>query len=44
MNLKYGFISVDDHVQEVRNLWTDRLEKNSAKTLLDFKGYKIKLR
>jgi len=27
MNLKYGFISVDDHVQEVPNLWTDRVEK-----------------
>ena len=28
MHLKYGFISVDDHVQEVPNLWTDRLSKN----------------
>ena len=28
MNLKYGFISVDDHVQEVPNLWTDRVAKN----------------
>ncbi|HMA79594.1 MAG TPA: amidohydrolase, partial [Candidatus Binatia bacterium] len=27
MNLKYGFISVDDHVQEVPSLWTDRVEK-----------------
>ena len=27
MNLKYGFISVDDHVQEVPNLWIDRLKK-----------------
>ncbi|MBM4264059.1 MAG: amidohydrolase [Deltaproteobacteria bacterium] len=27
MNLKYGFISVDDHVQEVPNLWADRVEK-----------------
>jgi predicted TIM-barrel fold metal-dependent hydrolase len=27
MNLKYGFISVDDHVQEVPNLWVDRVEK-----------------
>ena len=27
MNLKYGFISVDDHVQEVASLWTDRVEK-----------------
>lgn len=27
MKLKYGFISVDDHVQEVPNLWTDRVEK-----------------
>jgi len=25
--LKYGFISVDDHVQEVPNLWIDRLKK-----------------
>src|ERR1044071_8875785 len=25
MKLQYGFISVDDHVQEVPNLWTDRL-------------------
>lgn len=27
MDLKYGFISVDDHVQETPNLWTDRLEQ-----------------
>ena len=27
MQLKYGFISVDDHVQEVPNLWIDRVEK-----------------
>ena len=27
MNLKYGFISVDDHVQEVPNLWVDRVGK-----------------
>jgi len=27
MNLKYGFISVDDHVQEVASLWTDRVAK-----------------
>jgi len=27
MNLKYGFISVDDHVQEAPRLWTDRVEK-----------------
>ena len=27
MQLKYGFISVDDHVQEVPNLWIDRLKK-----------------
>jgi predicted TIM-barrel fold metal-dependent hydrolase len=26
MNLKYGFISVDDHVQEVPSLWTERVE------------------
>ncbi len=24
MQLKYGFISVDDHVQEVPKLWVDR--------------------
>ena len=28
MQLKYRFISVDDHVQEPPNLWTDRLSKN----------------
>ena len=28
MQLKYGFISVDDHVQEPPNLWTDRLSKS----------------
>jgi predicted TIM-barrel fold metal-dependent hydrolase len=27
MNLKYGVISVDDHVQEAPNLWVDRVEK-----------------
>ena len=27
MQLKYGFISVDDHVQETPNLWVDRLRK-----------------
>ncbi|MGE5218099.1 MAG: amidohydrolase family protein [Chloroflexota bacterium] len=27
MNLKYGFVSADDHVQEVPNLWVDRVEK-----------------
>ena len=27
MQLKYGFISVDDHVQEVPGLWLDRVEK-----------------
>ena len=27
MQLKYGFISVDDHVQEVPKLWVDRVEK-----------------
>ena len=27
MNVKYGFISVDDHIQEVPNLWTDRLKE-----------------
>jgi predicted TIM-barrel fold metal-dependent hydrolase len=27
MNLKYGFVSVDDHVQETPNLWVDRVEK-----------------
>src|SRR5258706_15498910 len=26
MHLKYGFISVDDHVQETPKLWSDRLE------------------
>ena len=25
MQLKYGFVSVDDHVQETPNLWIDRL-------------------
>ena len=30
MHLKYGFISVDDHVQEVPNLWSDRLKKKFA--------------
>ena len=28
MQLKYRFISVDDHVQEPPNLWTDRLSKS----------------
>jgi predicted TIM-barrel fold metal-dependent hydrolase len=28
VQLKYGFISVDDHVQEPPNLWTDRLSKS----------------
>ena len=28
MQLKYGFISVDDHVQEPPDLWTDRLSQN----------------
>ena len=28
MQLKYGFISVDDHVQEPPDLWTQRLSKN----------------
>jgi predicted TIM-barrel fold metal-dependent hydrolase len=27
MNLDYGVISVDDHVQEVPDLWVDRVEK-----------------
>jgi predicted TIM-barrel fold metal-dependent hydrolase len=27
MNLKYGFISVDDHVQETPSVWADRVEK-----------------
>ena len=27
MELKHGFISVDDHVQEVPTLWTDRIGK-----------------
>jgi predicted TIM-barrel fold metal-dependent hydrolase len=27
MHLKYGFVSVDDHVQEVPSLWIDRVEK-----------------
>jgi len=27
MQLKYGLISVDDHVQEPPNLWTQRLSK-----------------
>lgn len=26
MNFKYGFISVDDHVQEPPNLWADRVD------------------
>jgi predicted TIM-barrel fold metal-dependent hydrolase len=29
MHLKYGFISVDDHVQEVPDLWTTRLSKKA---------------
>jgi uncharacterized protein len=28
MNLKYGLISVDDHVQEPPDLWTNRLSKS----------------
>lgn len=28
MQLKYGFISVDDHVQEPPDLWTDRLSQS----------------
>ena len=28
MNLRYGLISVDDHVQETPNLWIERLAKN----------------
>ena len=28
MQLKYGFISVDDHIQEPPDLWTQRLSKN----------------
>jgi predicted TIM-barrel fold metal-dependent hydrolase len=28
MQLRYGFISVDDHVQEPPDLWTKRLSKN----------------
>jgi len=27
MNLKYGFVSIDDHVQETPDLWADRVEK-----------------
>lgn len=27
MQLKYGFVSVDDHVQETPNLWVDRVER-----------------
>ena len=27
MNLRYGFISIDDHVQETPNLWVERVEK-----------------
>lgn len=27
MHLKYGLISVDDHVQETPNVWTDRLSR-----------------
>ncbi len=30
MHLKYGFISVDDHVQETPNLWTSRVQKKFA--------------
>lgn len=26
MNLRYGLVSVDDHVQETPNVWTDRVE------------------
>jgi hypothetical protein len=28
MQLKYGLISVDDHIQETPDLWTQRLSKN----------------
>jgi len=28
MQLKYGLISVDDHIQEPPDLWTRRLSKN----------------
>src|SRR5262245_62384731 len=28
MKLKYGLISVDDHIQETPDLWTRRLSKN----------------
>ena len=28
MQLKYGVISVDDHIQEPPDLWTQRLSKN----------------
>ena len=28
MNLKYGLVSVDDHIQEVPNLWTERLRED----------------
>jgi hypothetical protein len=28
MKLKYGLISVDDHVQEPPDLWTNRLSKS----------------
>ena len=28
MQLKYGVISVDDHIQEPPDLWTERLSKN----------------
>ena len=30
MQLKYGFISVDDHVQETPDLWTSRVDKKFA--------------
>ena len=30
MHLKYGFISVDDHVQETPNVWTSRVQKKFA--------------
>ena len=30
MHLKYGFISVDDHVQETPNLWISRVQKKFA--------------
>lgn len=31
MKLKYGFVSVDDHVQETPELWADRVEKKLQK-------------